>query len=216
MNDLLLRQNIVDELNFEPSVDAANIGVAVENGIVTLSGHVGSYAEKIAAEIAVRRIKGVRAMAETIEVRLPNRKHHADDEIAARALDIIEWDALLPSGAIGVKVQNGWVTLSGQVPWHFQRVAAEKAVMKLGGVVGVTNVLSIKPSASSSDVKDRIERALKRNAEVEADHIKVAVSEGEVTLNGDVTGWRERSAAENAAWSIPGVVRVTNNISIHG
>jgi osmotically-inducible protein OsmY len=216
MNDLLLCQNIVDELGFEPSVDAANIGVAVEDGVVTLTGHVGTYAEKIAAEMAVKRVKGVRALAETLEVRFPGRKQHADDEIAARALDIIEWDALLPSGAIDVKVQKGWVTLSGQVPWHFQRVAAEKAVMKLGGVVGVTNVLSIEPATSISDVKNRIEGALKRNAEVEADHIQVAVSEGKVTLNGGVTGWRERSAAERAAWSIPGVISVTNNIAING
>ncbi|MBW9114740.1 BON domain-containing protein [Rhizobium cauense] len=216
MNDLMLRQNIVDELGFDPSVDAANIGVAVENGVVTLSGHVGSYAEKIAAEMAVKRVKGVRALAETLEVRFAGRKRHADDEIAARALDIIEWDALLPNGAIDVKVQRGWVTLSGEVPWHFQRLAAEKAVMKLGGVVGVTNVLSIKPMSSIPDVKNRIEVALKRNAEVEAENIEVAVSGGNVTLQGGVTGWRERAVAEQAAWSIPGVVSVTNNILING
>lgn len=216
MNDLALRQNIIDELGFEPSVDAANIGVAVEEGVVTLSGHVGSYAEKIAAEMAVKRVKGVRALAGTLEVRYVGRKQHADDEIAARALDIIEWDTLLPDGAIGVKVQKGWVTLSGEVPWHFQRVAAEKAVMKLGGVVGVTNVLSIKPAASIPDVKNRIEGALKRNAEVEADRIEVAVSGGNVTLKGGVTGWRERSAAERAAWSSPGVVSVTNNLAVRG
>jgi osmotically-inducible protein OsmY len=216
MNDLALRQNIIDELGFEPSVDAANIGVAVEEGVVTLSGHVGSYAEKIAAEMAVKRVKGVRALAETLEVRYAGRKHHADDEIAARALDIIEWDTLLPDGAIGVKVQKGWVTLSGEVPWHFQRVAAEKAVLKLGGVVGVTNVLSIKPVASIPDVKNRIEGALKRNAEVEADRIQIDVSGGNVTLKGGVTGWRERSAAERAAWSIPGVVSVINDLAVSG
>lgn len=216
MNDLALRQNIIDELGFEPSVDAANIGVAVENGVVTLTGHVGSYAEKIAAELAVKRVKGVRALAENLEVRFAERKKHADDEIAARALDIIEWDTLLPNGVIDVKVQRGWVTLSGQVPWHFQRVAAEKAVMKLGGVVGVTNVLSIKPAASVPDVKNRIEGALKRNADVEAAHIQVDVAGGNVTLKGGVTGWRERIAAERAAWSIPGVVSVVNNLSIGG
>ncbi|MBB3545166.1 MULTISPECIES: BON domain-containing protein [unclassified Rhizobium] len=216
MNDLALRQNIIDELVFDPSIDAANIGVAVEEGVVTLSGHVGSYAEKIAAEMAVKRVKGVRALAETLEVRFQGHKRHADDEIAARALDIIEWDALLPNGAIGVKVQKGWVTLTGEVQWHFQRVAAERAVMKLGGVVGVTNVLSIKPSASIPDVKKRIEGALKRNADVEAERVEVAVLDGNVTLKGGVTGWRERTAAERAAWSIPGVVSVTNNLAVRG
>lgn len=216
MSDLMLRQNIIDELGFDPSVDAANIGVAVENGIVTLSGHVGSYAEKIAAERAVKRVKGVHALAGMLEVRLAGRKQHADDEIAARALDIIEWDALLPNGAIDVKVQKGWVTLSGAVPWHFQRLAAEKAVMKLGGVVGVTNALSIKTALSVPDVKNRIEDALKRSAEVEADRIEVTVSGGNVTLKGGVTGWRERSAAERAAWSTPGVVSVINNLSVSG
>lgn len=214
MNDLSLRQDVLDELEFEPSIDAANIGVTVENGVVTLTGHVNSYAEKSAADAAVRRVKGVRAIAQEIEVRYAERKKHADDEIAARALDIIEWDTALPEGVIDVEVQRGWVTLSGEVRWHFQRIAAENAVKKLGGVVGVTNLLTIRPAAAVSDIKSRIEGALRRYAEVEASRIRVNVVDGRVVLEGGVHAWTERSAAEQAAWSIPGVTAVENHLSI--
>ncbi|MBB6303746.1 BON domain-containing protein [Rhizobium leucaenae] len=214
MNDLSLRQDVLDELEFEPSIDAANIGVAVKNGVVTLTGHVSSYAEKTAAEAAVRRVKGVRVIAQGIEVRYAERKKHADDEIAARALDIIAWDTALPEGAIDAVVQRGWVTLSGEVRWHFQRMAAENAVKKLGGVVGVTNLLTIRPAAAASDIKSRIEGALRRYAEVEASRIRVNVVDGRVVLEGGVHAWTERSAAEQAAWSIPGVTAVENHLSI--
>ena len=214
MDDLSLRQDVIDELQFEPSVDAANIGVSVENGVVTLSGHVGSYAEKLAAESATRRVRGVRAIAEEIEVRYAGRKMHADDEIASRALDISEWGTALPTGAIDVRVQHGWVTLSGEVPWHFQRMAAENAVKKLGGVTGVSNLLTIRPSALIADIKGRIEGALRRNAEVEANRIRVDVTEGRVALEGAVHAWSERSAAERAVWSVPGVVTVENRLTI--
>jgi len=214
MSDQNLRQDVIDELEFEPSFDAANIGVAVENGIVTLSGHVGSYAEKIAAESAAKRVKGVRAIAEEVEVRYPERKRHADDEIAARALDIIAWHTALPDDAIDVKVEKGRVTLSGEVRWHFQKMAAENAVKKLGGVTAVTNLLTIRPVASVPDVKDRIEDALRRNAEVEASQIRVHVIDNKVILEGGVRAWNERAVAERAAWSVPGVVAVENHLSI--
>lgn len=214
MNDTTIYQDVLDELDFEPSIDAANIGVAVENGIVTLSGHVESYAEKAAAEAAVRRVKGVRAIAEEIQVRYPERKKHADDEIAARALKIISWDTALPDGAIGVTVQHGCVKLTGEVPWHFQRIAAENAVKKLGGVVAVANLVAIRPAASASDIRQRIENALRRNAEIEASGIKANVTGGDVTLQGDVHSWNERRAAEQAAWSVPGVTRVDNRIAV--
>lgn len=214
MSDLKIRQDVIDELEFEPSIDAANIGVSVEDGVVTLSGHVGSYAEKNTAEIAARRVRGVRAIAEEIEIRFAERKKHADDEIAARALDIIAWDTALPDGAVDVKVQRGWVTLSGEVRWHFQKMAAENAVKKLGGVVGVSNQLTIRPTTSVSDVKSRIEEALRRNAEVEAGHIRVEVRDSKVTLQGNIRNWSERSVAERAAWSVPGVLAVDNRLSI--
>ena len=214
MNDLSLRQDVMDELQFEPSIDAANIGVAVKNGVVTLSGHVGSYAEKSAAESAARRVRGVRAIAEEIEVRYAGRKMHADDEIASRALDIIEWDTALPDGVIDVQVRRGWVTLSGEVPWHFQRLAAENAVRKLGGVTGVSNLLTIRPSALIADIKGRIEGALRRNAEVEADRIRVDITGGRVALEGAVHAWSERNAAERAVWSVPGVTAVENHLTV--
>ncbi|NTI78160.1 BON domain-containing protein [Rhizobium rhizogenes] len=214
MSDLEIRRDILDELEFDPSVDAANIGVSVENGVVTLSGHVKSYAEKMAAEAIAQRVKGVRAIAEEIDVRWPEQKKHADDEIAARALDIIAWDTALPDGAIDIKVQRGWVTLSGEVRWHFQRMAAENAVKKLGGVLGVTNYLTIRQLVGMSDIKDRIEQALRRNAEIEADGITVRVSDSKVILEGDVHAWNERQAVEQAAWSVPGVAVVENHLHV--
>jgi osmotically-inducible protein OsmY len=214
MSDLEIRRDILDELEFDPSVDAANIGVSVENGVVTLSGHVKSYAEKMAAEAIAQRVKGVRAIAEEIDVRWPEQKKHADDGIAARALDIIAWDTALPDGAIDIKVQRGWVTLSGEVRWHFQRMAAENAVKKLGGVLGVTNYLTIRQLVGMSDIKDRIEQALRRNAEIEADGITVRVSDSKVILKGDVHAWNERQAVEQAAWSVPGVAVVENHLHV--
>ncbi|MBP2562436.1 osmotically-inducible protein OsmY [Neorhizobium galegae] len=214
MSDLLIRQDVLTELEFEPSVNAANIGVAVENGVATLTGHVESYVEKAVAEAAARRVTGVRAIAEHIEVRYPERKKRADDEIAARALDIISWDTALPDGAIDVKVERGCVTLSGEVRWHFQRLAAEAAVNKLGGVTEVRNLLTIRPTAQVPDIKGRIERALARNAEVEAEAIRVAVSGHTVTLEGTVHGVKERQVAEYAAWSAPSVTAVDNRLTV--
>ena len=173
MKDQDLRQRIIDELEFQPSINAANIGVAVENGIVTLSGHVASFAEKYDAEQAVRRVKGVRGIAEEIEVRYPNEKKTADDQIAARALNIIAWDTTIPDDAVRVKVQQGWITLTGRVHWHYQRAAAEDAVRKLSGVTGVTNFIEVRSPVKADDVKKRIESALKRHAEIEAGSIQV-------------------------------------------
>ena len=214
MSDISLRQYILDELEFEPSVNAAHIGVATENGVVTLTGHVGSYAEKIAAERVVQRIKGVRAIAQEIDVRYPDAKKTADDEIAKRALSIISWDTTIPTDDVKVKVQNGWITLSGEVEWNYQRTAAEEAVRKLSGVVGVSNLVGVRPRVDGSDVKIRIEEALRRNAEIEAEGVRVAVSGATVTLEGTVASWRERSVAEQAAWAIPGVGVVEDRLVV--
>ncbi|RFB76450.1 BON domain-containing protein [Methylovirgula sp. 4M-Z18] len=214
MNDEHLRQNVLDELEFDPMIDAAKIGVVVENGIVTLSGHVGSYTEKIAAEQVVQRIRGVRGVAEEIEVRFPNDKKDADDEIAQRAAKILEWDASVPLGEIKVIVEQGRITLNGAVEWQFQRWAAEAAVRKLSGVRGVTNAIIVRPRASAGDIKHRIEDALKRNAELEAGGICVMVSGGKVTLDGKVRAWRERRVAEQAAWAAPGVVVVEDRLTV--
>jgi osmotically-inducible protein OsmY len=213
MSELQLRQDVVDELEFEPSVDAAHIGVAVDKGVVTLTGHVASYAEKQAAIAAVRRVKGVRAIAEEIEVRYPLDKKTSDDEIAQRAIDILGWDTMVPSDAIQVMVHNGWVTLTGSVDWYYQKKHAEEDVRKLSGVRGVTNTIEIKPSAQAEDVKRKIEEALKRHAEIEASAIQVTVRErNKVILEGKVGSWDERHAVENAAWSAPGVKSVEDRM----
>ena len=215
MNDSTLRQDIIDELDFEPSIDAASIGVAVEDGVVTLTGHVSTYAQKATAEDAVRRVKGVRGIAEEIEVRPFGTNKTADDEIVKRALQTISWNTVIPDGAIQVKVQDGWVTLTGKVDWQYQKTAATQTIGGLAGVLGVYNKIEVKPHASVSDVKKRIEDALKRNAEVEAKAIRVNVVNGKVTLEGRVNNWAERSATERAAWSAPGVRAVDDRITIY-
>ena len=214
MNDKLLRQDVIDELNFIPDVDAANIGVAASEGVVTLSGHVASYAQKLAAERAARRVKGVRAIAEEIEVRYPNEKKKADDQIAERALAILDWDAQVPADSVIVRVERGWVTLTGEASWQYQRMAAETAIRKLSGVVGLTNEIRVKPKVASRDVRSEILEALKRNAELDANSIMVAVHDDKVTLMGKVRTWRERDVAERAAWSAPGVTAVEDRLFI--
>jgi osmotically-inducible protein OsmY len=215
MNDKQLRQDIVDELEFEPSIDAANIGVAAENGVVTLTGHVPSYLQKTIAERATWRVKGVKALAQDIEVRFPSDKKDADDEIASRALNILAWDSAIPHDSIRVKVQNGWVTLSGEVQWQYQRVAAEKDIRKLSGVVAVSNNIDIKTRVQEPDVRQRIEDALKRNAEIEADGISIDVRDnGTVRLEGHVDSWDELQAIKMAVWSAPGVKMVDDRITI--
>jgi osmotically-inducible protein OsmY len=214
MSDRTLKQAVEDELKWEPSIDAEHIGVTAEDGVVTLTGHVGSYSEKFTAEKAAKRVKGVRAIAQEIEIRFPNDKKTSDDQIAKRALDIIAWDSTIPEDKVQVKVQGGFVTLSGQVDWHYQRADAEYAVRKLAGIKGLSNEILIKPRAQASDVKQLIETALKRNAEWEAGSIKVSVLNGRVTLDGKVKAWYERDLAERTAWSAPGVISVEDHISI--
>jgi len=215
MGDKQLRQNVLDELEFEPSVDAAHIGVAVDDGVVTLSGHVSSYFEKLAAEQAVRKIKGVRAIAQEIEVRYPSDKKTADDEIAKRALSVIEWHAMIPQGAVKVTVQKGLVILAGEVSWQYQKKTAEDAVRKLSGITGVINNISLKPTASVSDVKKKIEGALARHAHIEADAIRVNVRDGsKVMIEGKVESWEQREAVEDAVWSVAGVQSVDDRLTI--
>jgi osmotically-inducible protein OsmY len=201
MTDTTLRQMIIDELDWEPSIEAAHIGVAVDKGVVTLTGHVASYAEKHAAERAARRVKGVHAIAEEIDVRRPGAKQTADDQIAKRAMDILAWQAFIPSDRINVKVEKGWVTLNGEVDWFYQKDEAE-------------NRIELKPRVEATDVKKRIENALKRNAEIEAKNIQVKVSGGRVTLEGKVDAWTERERIERTVWSAPGVTSVVDHIAV--
>jgi osmotically-inducible protein OsmY len=214
MDDKTLRQFIIDELDFEPSIDAANIGVAVEKGVVTLTGHVASYAEKIAAERTVQRVKGVHAIAQEIEVRYPDQAKRSDDEIAQRALNILKWSVQVPAESIQVTVEKGWITLAGAVQWQYQRRATESAVRKLSGLRGVTNLIEIKPNVAASDIQRKIMDSLKRNAELEADSIRVVVDKNKVTLEGKVKAWYERELAERAAWSAPGVTSVVDRLTL--
>ena len=182
---------------------------------ITLTGHVPTYAQKITVEDVVRRVKGVKGIAQHIEVRPFGTHRTADDEIAKRAVNTIKWNTSVPAGAVQVKIQDGWVTLTGKVDWQYQKAAAADAVRDLSGVVGVLNQIQINPRASASDVKKRIEDALKRNAEIEAQAIRVNVLDGgKVTLEGRVQAWAERRAAERAAWSAPGVSAVDDRIII--
>jgi osmotically-inducible protein OsmY len=212
MNDRTLRQDILDELEFEPSVDANDIGVAVEDGIVTLSGHVSSYSQKLAAEQAAARVKGVRGIAEEIKVRYVDGT--SDDEIARRAVNCLNWSTTVPADKVQVVVQDGWVTLKGKLDWHHQKVAAANAMRGLHGVTGISNLIELVPRVAKADVKKRIEDALKRNAEVEAKGIQIDVAGSQVTLKGQVKAWNERRIVEQAAWATPGVSVVSDHLTI--
>lgn len=215
MGDLVLRQDVLDELEFQPNVQAAHIGVAVDKAVVTLSGHVGSYAEKLAAVTATKRVKGVRAVADEIDVRYPDDKKSADDEIARRIVDILGWDVEIPPGVIQAVVRDGWVTLTGSVEWQFQRKAAESDVHKLSGVRGISNQIEIMPHVQTADVKKKIDDALRRHAETEARSIRVSVEgDGRVVLEGKVDNWDERFVVENAAWSVAGVRNVVDRLTL--
>lgn len=209
-----LQQDILAELAYEPSIDAASIGVTCDDGVVTLTGDVGTYSQKWAAERAAQRVSGVLAVADEVEVRLPSSLKRDDADIARAALDALEWHADVPAGRIMVVVKDGWIMLEGDVDWAFQRKAAEKTVQYLRGVKGVTNLVRIKPSVRPQDVKAQIEAALKRSAVAEAQSIDVHTSTGKVTLRGTVHSWAERRAVEKAAWAAPGVTSVENRLTV--
>lgn len=214
MDDKQLRQNIIDELDWMPNVNAADIGVAAHKGMVTLTGHVGSYAELVAAEAAVKRVKGVLGIAQEMEVRFDGAFPESDDDIAARAVAVLQWSTVLPKGAVQVKVSKGWVTLSGQLEWFYQRRAAEEAVRGLAGVKGVSNLITVTPHVAPADIAHGIEEAFKRAALLDAHRIKVSVTGGKVRLEGKVHSWREREAAESVAWAARGVSAVEDRISV--
>jgi osmotically-inducible protein OsmY len=214
MDDTMLRQRVLDALEFEPSLEAAHVGVAAEDGVVTLTGHLTTYAQKVTAEEVALNVKGVRAIAQEIEVRPIGSGTASDEEIAKRAVHMLDWNTSVPKAGVQAKVANGWVTLSGQVDWHFQKEAAAATVRPLYGVKGVTNMIEIKPQAVPSDVRKRIQEALTRSANLEAKGLSVTVQEGLVTLKGRVGTWSERAAAERAAWSAPGVRSVDDLIVV--
>ena len=212
--DAQLKQDIIAELTWEPSVNASQIGVEVKNGTVTLAGHVNSYTEKWQAERAAQRVSGVKGLAVEIDVKLPGLSKRTDADIARSAQNSLEWTSLLPKDSIKVKAENGWITLSGEVEWDYQRQSAKDAVRSLLGVVGVSDEISIKPKASMTAVKSEIEAALKRRAQTDAQQISVDVRGADVTLSGSVHSWSERELAASSAWSTPGVRKVVDNITI--
>jgi osmotically-inducible protein OsmY len=215
MNGRELRVAVEEELDWEPSIDAKGIGVAVNDGIVTLSGHVGTYPEKTHAEHVAARVKGVRGVVAELEVRLHKTHQHTDEEIARAASNALSWNTVLPKEKIKVWVENGRVTLEGTVHWQYQRIAADHAVRYLSGVRDVNNHIAVRPVADRDTVKSEIDAALRRSAEIDARSILVKARGNKVVLWGSVRTWEEREEAERAAWACPGVVAVDNNITVN-
>jgi osmotically-inducible protein OsmY len=212
-DDKILKQAVLDELAWEPSVNAAHIGVTAKDGIVTLTGHVESFSEKLAAEKAVQRVNDVKAVAEEIEVRLPFNVKHGDEEIAKAAVDRLKWSSNIPTGAVKVKVEKGWVTLTGELDWHYQQESAVNDVRGLWGVVGVDNAMTLRPKPNTSNIRDKIMVALDRSW-FDPATINVTADGGNVKLTGKVHSWYERDEAGFAAWATPGTTHVQNDISV--
>ncbi|MEJ8826706.1 BON domain-containing protein [Variovorax humicola] len=213
-SDVQLRNDVLSELAWDPAITATDVGVIVKDGVVTLTGHPSSHAEKCAIEHAVQRIAGVRALAVEMTVKLPADFQRTDAEIALAAERALEWNVLVPDGKIKAMVENGFATLSGKVDWEYQRRAAEVAVRDLLGVTGVANQIVVKPKVTSTDIALKIQNALERQADREARRIEISVSGADVTLRGTVHSWAERQAVQGAAWSAPGVANVVNNLLV--
>ena len=209
LSDEEIQRQVMNELRWDPQVEPTDVGVEVDNGVVTLTGTVESYPMKHAAEKAVHRVLGVKAVANDIQVKLPFERARTDTEIAQAAANALQWNTQVPHERIEVTVSDGWVALEGDVDWNYQKEAAEKSVRDLTGVKGVTNLITVAaPKISSQDVKSHIEDALRRSAELDARRIQVDVRDGKVVLSGSVRSWSERQEAENAAWAAEGVSEV--------
>jgi osmotically-inducible protein OsmY len=212
--DTQLQSDVIAELSWEPSLHSEEIGVEVKGGVVTLAGHVGTYSEKLEAERAAMRVFGVKALAVEIDVRLAGFNARTDGDIARTVENVLQWTTVLPKDLVKIKVENGWVTLTGEVNWEYQRKAAVDAIRYLMGVKGVYDMIAIKPSVSAPLVKADIEAALKRRAQKDSNSISVCVDGNDVTLSGSVHNWSDRDLATHTAWGTPGVRRVINNTTV--
>jgi osmotically-inducible protein OsmY len=213
-SDSRIKLDVQDELQWEPSIDETKIGVAVDNGVVTLSGEVDSYGKKIAAEKAAKRVIGVKAVAEDIVIKLPSNLQKSDTEIAKAVLNALQWHSSVPDNAVMVKVEDGWVYLSGEVKWSYQKDSAKYAIIDLNGVKGVVNSITIKQDIKPHEIKEKIKEAFERSAEIDSREVTVTVDGHTVTLSGKVHSIREKEDAEKAAYNAPGIFNVINNLQV--
>jgi len=214
MTDKDLKEHVENALGWEPSVDATDIGVSAQDGVVTLRGTVRSYSEKVAAERAALRVFGTRAVANDLAIHLASGSERTDTDIAHAALSALKWNTAVPDERITITVKGGQVTLNGTVDWQYQKDAAGRTVRDLTGVVAVINLIGLQPRVNAADVRDKIEAALKRSAEIDARRINVTAADGKVILSGNVHSWAERQEAERAAWAAPGVIKVEDHLAI--
>lgn len=212
--DSQLQLDVLDELKWEPGVEHEKIGVSVDNGVVTLSGLVPSYSQKLLAEQVARRVKGVRAVAEDMTVRLNFQPKTSDTELAKRVADILEWNSLIPHDKINVTVENRVVKLTGDVDWGYQKDLAFKDASKISGIIRVDNLVKVSPTVHKEVIQDKIEDAFERQADLEAEKIQVRTEGHRVILSGKVSSWNRRSIAERAAWAAPGVTQVEDNLVV--
>jgi osmotically-inducible protein OsmY len=214
LDDSEIRRKVLAELDWDPSIDASGVGVAVKDGVVTLTGSIPSYWQRSEVECVVKRVKGVRAVAEDLTIELPGAAERSDADIAQSVLNGLRFNVAVPTNRVQATVENGWVTLEGEVEWQFQKSAAGEAIKYLMGVKGVSNNITIKPRVSAGDVKAKIEGAFARRAQLDANAITVEASDSKVILHGSVHSWDEREQAEQAAWAAPGVTKVENNVTV--
>ena len=214
-NDKKLQEAVLAELNWAPDIASAHVGVTAKDGVVTLTGHVENYSQKRSAEEAAGRVKGVKAIAEELEVRLPFTIKRDDAQIAAAAVDRLDWDVSVPEDKVKVKVEGGWVTLTGEVDWHYQKEAAHDDIRPLNSVIGISNQITIKSRVNTSDISNKIQEALHRNWFFQPKLIDVTANGGKVKLSGSVNNWHDRDVAGSTAWAAAGTTEVENNILVN-